>query len=112
MENELEKKKKFAELLLIYGKLLTKNIYHRLEMFYLDDYSITEISEIENVSRNAVFESLSHGEKQIQKYEEKLHLYQKNVNIYAKLDLLLNESDKEKKEKIIEEIKGELSYGI
>ena len=26
------------------GKLLTKNICHRLEMFYLEDYSITEIS--------------------------------------------------------------------
>ncbi len=112
MENELQKKEKFAELLLIYGKLLTKNIYHRMEMFYLEDYSITEISELEKVSRNAIFESLSHGEKQLSKYENNLHIGKKNGKITVLLDELANQEDSKKRLEIIEEIKGELGYGI
>lgn len=112
MENELEKKKKFSQLLLLYGKLLTKNISSRLEMFYWDDYSISEIAEIEKVSRNAVFESLNHGEKQLEKYESKLNLSKKYQLVLKDLDELVDEKDAVKRKEIIEEIKGELGYGI
>ena len=112
MENELEKKEKIGQLLLIYGKLLTKSIYHRMEMFYLDDYSITEISELEKVSRNAIFESLSHGEKQLEKYEKILQLNDRNHKISNLLDELVKDIDSQRKEEIINNIKGELDYGI
>ncbi len=112
MENELEKKEKISELLLLYGKLLTKNVSRRLEMFYLDDYSITEISELEKVSRNAVFESLSHGEKQLLRYEEKLSLKEKYAVLLKKLDELSKEKDETKREELIQDLKGEFGYGI
>ena len=112
MENELQKKEKFAQLLLLYGKLLTENIYHRMEMFYLDDYSITEISQLEEVSRNAIFESLSHGEKQLSKYEKTLQLGKRNQKINALLDQLSKEENSTMRQTIIDEIKGELGYGI
>lgn len=98
--------------MLLYGKLLTKNISCRLEMFYWDDYSLSEIAQLENVSRNAVFESLSHGERQLEKYEEKLGLSKRNASISNKLDEILHIDDKEQQKKIIDEIKGELGYGI
>ncbi len=112
MENELEKKEKIGELLLIYGKLLTKNIYHRMEMFYLEDYSITEIAQIEEVSRNAIFESLSHGEKQLEKYENSLKLNKKNNQISVLLEKMIKEKDEDNRAALADEIKGELGYGI
>lgn len=111
-ENELEKKEKVSELLLLYGKLLTENISHRMEMFYLEDYSITEISQLENVSRNAVFESLSHGEKQLLRYEEKLSLQKKHAVLLEKLDELSKEKDEARREELIQYLKGEFGYGI
>lgn len=112
MENELEKKEKVGQWLLLYGKLLTKNICHRMEMFYLEDYSITEISQLEKVSRNAVFESLSHGEKQLSKYESILKLDQKNERVSSLLEKIIETDDQEEKEKLVQAIKGELGYGI
>jgi uncharacterized protein len=112
MENELEKKEYFGQLLLLYGKLLTKNISHRMELFYLNDYSITEISEVEEVSRNAVFESLSHGERQLEKYEDSLGLYKKNQRLALIAEKLSKEEKQDEKEKLIQELKGEIGYGI
>ena len=73
-----EKKERYGELLLIYGKMMTDTVYRRMALFYLEDYSITEISQNEEVSRNAVFESLHAGEKILDEWEEKLSLYEKN----------------------------------
>lgn len=112
MENELQKKEYYGQLLLIYGKLLTKNIYRRMELFYLNDYSITEISEVENVSRNAVFESLNHGEKQLEKYENSLCILKRNQRIEELLKKISSEKDIETIKKDIQEIKGEIEYGI
>lgn len=112
MENELQRKEYFGQLLLLYGKLLTKNIYHRMELFYLSDYSITEISEVEAVSRNAVFESLSHGEKQLEKYEDCLGIYKKNQKLASIMEKLSEETDDEERKKLMEELKGEIGYGI
>ena len=112
MENELKKKETFSDLLLLYGKLLTKSIYHSMQIFYLEDYSITEISQLENVSRNAVFESLSHGEKQLEKYEDALHLKEKYDRLLSALDRLEGSQDEKEKKQLLEQIKGELEYGI
>jgi predicted DNA-binding protein YlxM (UPF0122 family) len=81
-------------------------------MFYLDDYSITGISQLEEVSRNAIFESLSHGEKQLSKYEKTLQLGKRNQKINTLLDQLSKEEDSTLRQTIIDEIKGELGYGI
>lgn len=110
--DELKKKEKFGQLLILYGKLLTNNIYSRMEMFYLNDYSITEIAQNENVSRNAIFESLSHGEKQLENFENKLKLAVKYKEIFKKIDKLSTMINDENGLKIIDEIKGELDYGI
>ncbi len=112
MENELEKKERVSQLLLIYGGLLTENIHHRMELFYLEDYSITEISQVENVSRNAIFESLSNGEKLLEKYEDCLCVYEKSRNMLTLLNQLSLEKDEEERKKLIQKLKGEIEYGI
>lgn len=112
MDNELKKKERYSLLLILYGSLLTKNIYKRLELFYLNDYSITEISEIESVSRNAVFESLSHGEKQLEKYESKLKLMKRNAKLINLINRFEEVTGEEERKDLINEMKGEIGYGI
>ncbi len=112
-ENEALKKKEYiGALLLIYGKLLTKNIYQRMEACYLMDYSITEISENESVSRNAVFESLENGEKKLEFYEKKLGLYQRNKKLVQMIEKIKLEQDSVKKEKLLDDMKGVIENGI
>jgi predicted DNA-binding protein YlxM (UPF0122 family) len=106
-----ERKERTAELLLLYGKMMTETVYRRMAYFYLEDYSIGEIAQNEGVSRNAVFESLRAGEKLLDEWEDKLGFYQKNNKINHMLDEL-STADKERQKELIQAIKGEISYGI
>lgn len=108
----LEKKSYYASLLLIYGALLTKNIYHRMECYYLSDYSITEISENDKVSRNAVFESLEQGTKKLDEYEMTLKLYSKKKQMVIMIDKIIKTVDKDEKNKLLETLKGDIENGI
>lgn len=81
-------------------------------MFYLDDYSITEISQNENVSRAAIFESIKTGENRLDEYETKLKVAEKKYNILRKIDIILNEKNIDKKDSLLKEWKGELENGI
>lgn len=108
MNNDiLEKKEKFNLLLQIYGSLLTTNTRRRMESFYFDDLSLFEIAENENVSKNAIFQSITLGEKEILKYEDKLHIYEKSKQISKLLDQIKTDDKKE-----ILKIKEDYLYGI
>lgn len=108
----LERKEYYSSLLSIYGEMLPKIIKERMMMFYLDDYSITEISENENVSRAAIFESIKTGENRLEEYETKLKVAEKKYNILKRIDLILKEKNIEKKDSLLKEWKGELENGI
>ncbi len=108
----LEKKSYYACLFLIYGALLTKNIYHRMECYYLSDYSITEISENDNVSRNAVFESLEQGTKKLDEYEMTLKLYSKKREMLTMIDKVIKSESIDEKNQLLEILKGDIENGI
>ncbi len=105
-------KEDIGNLLVIYGKLLTEVVYRRMESFYLDDLSYSEIAKNECVSKTAIYDSLHDGEKALIEYENKLQLYQR----LKKLRYLFSELDDDNitdvQKKILEEIKGEIEYGI
>jgi predicted DNA-binding protein YlxM (UPF0122 family) len=61
-----------------YGVLLTKKQQAYFEAYYNKDYSITELSENNDVSRNAVFDQLKRVEKKLHDYERKLQLLKKS----------------------------------
>lgn len=111
-QDSLLKKEYYASLLLIYGKLLTENIYHRMEYYYLMDYSITEISECDHVSRNAVFESLDQGCRKLDGYEAKLKLYERNRELIRILELIISTEDMSEKDKLLRKLKGDIENGI
>ncbi|WP_099158067.1 putative DNA-binding protein [Virgibacillus ndiopensis] len=60
-----------------YQALLTPKQRSYMEMYYLEDYSLGEISELSQVSRQAVYDNIKRTESMLDSYEKKLHLYEK-----------------------------------
>lgn len=109
---EVWKKADIADLLVIYGKLLTEVVYRRMENFYLDDLSYSEIAKNEKVSRTAIYESIHEGEKDLVKFESKLGLYQRLKKLRKMFYDLESTSDHKKQQEILNKIQGEIEYGI
>ncbi len=73
----LAKKEQLNELFDLYGILLSDKQRLYFELYYLEDYSLQEISELYQVSRNAVFDLLKKAKEHLNDYESKLHLKSK-----------------------------------
>ncbi|MFZ3576578.1 putative DNA-binding protein [Virgibacillus sp. DJP39] len=73
----LEKTTRINYLFDFYQALLTPKQRNYMEMYYLEDYSLGEISELSQVSRQAVYDNIKRTEKMLESYEEKLLLYDK-----------------------------------
>lgn len=69
-----EKKEYLNQLFDKYQSLLTDKQISYFTYYFHDDYSLQEIAEIYQVSRNAVFDLLKKVENRLFEYEEKLHL--------------------------------------
>ncbi len=88
------------ELYDIYGSLLTEKQRKNFEEYYFDDLSLGEVSENNEVSRNAIHKSLKESVEKLEWYEKNLKLYE----IRKKLKKLSEEYPeiKEKIERIME----------
>jgi uncharacterized protein len=60
-----------------YSSLLTEKQRMMLELYYHEDWSLSEIAEQQAVSRQAVFEVVKRAEAILMELEEKLHLLRK-----------------------------------
>ncbi len=100
---ELEKTKRVNDLIDLYGTLLTSNQLNILELYYMEDLSLKEISEELNISRNAVFDSLKRSLNILEDYETKLELLKKDEiknELIEKLEDLTKEEIKQYIEKL------------
>ena len=80
-----------------YGELLSDKQREYFEDYYFNNLSLGEISENEDVSRNAVHKSIKKVESELYNYEEKLRLYKKA----EELNVIANEiKDEDLKERI------------
>jgi len=75
----LEKKEHLNQLYDLYKNLLTEKQVLYFELYYQEDYSLQEIAELYQVSRNAVFDHLKKVEEYLHHYEDKLKLHEKNM---------------------------------
>ncbi len=80
-----------------YGELLNDKQKSYFEDYYFNNLSLGEISENENVSRNAVHKSIKSIERKLYDYEEKLKLYQKSQELNEIADSI---QDKKLRERI------------
>lgn len=95
---ELEKTKRVNDLIDLYGVLLTDNQLNILELYYMEDLSLKEISEELLISRNAVYDSLKRSLTILEEYETKLELLKKDQikqELLGKIDSLSKEEIKE-----------------
>lgn len=67
----------FAVLLDFYEAMLTQNQRELLDLYYNNDYSLSEIAQLKNISRQAVLDNIKRGENALLALEDKLQLNKK-----------------------------------
>jgi len=82
----------------IYEELITQKQKEYFIDYYFNNYTLQEISENYEVTRNAVHKSLKETEEKLIFYEDKLKILEKNKKI---LQILENSELKEKIEEIL-----------
>ncbi|MGW9903759.1 uncharacterized protein ACUW54_000357 [Staphylococcus cohnii] len=96
-QNDLIKTIRMNYLFDFYQSLLTEKQRNYLELFYLQDYSLSEIADTFDVSRQAVYDNIRRTGDLVEDYEEKLGLYQnfeKRQNIYEAIKKHIDEPEK------------------
>lgn len=86
MSIELKEHIEVAELFQFYKPLLTLKQQLMIQYYYLDNYTLGEIAEIEHISRNAVHDQLKRTVAKLHGFEMKLKLKEKS----NQRDLILN----------------------
>ena len=95
----MDKNTKLILLYDYYGELLTEKQKSYFEDYYFNNLSLSEISENDEVSRNAIHKQLKDVEEKLINYEEKLKILERNKKIEK---LLCNITDVDIKNKITE----------
>ena len=73
----LEKTTRINYLYDFYQSLLTPKQRSYMALYYLEDFSLGEIAEEYDVSRQAVYDNIKRTETMLEDYEEKLLLFEK-----------------------------------
>lgn len=89
-----EKDLGIAEYLDLYGDILEERQHQIIDMYYNEDYSLSEISEITGITRQGVSESVRKSVKRLREMEEKLHLKSRIENFEKQRDSLVNKASK------------------
>ena len=80
-------------LLEFYYPLLTRKQQEYMRNYFIDDYSLGEISQNFKVSRQAVYDNLRRAVNILEKYEQELHLYKYFVARNQLIDHIQNYVD-------------------
>ncbi|MBR7085064.1 MAG: DNA-binding protein [Oscillospiraceae bacterium] len=73
----MAKNLEFVLLLDCYGELLTDRQRNIAELYYNEDLSLSEIAQLEGITRQAVSDSLKHSELMLLQTEQKLGMAQR-----------------------------------
>ena len=82
-------------LLDIYGELLTEKQRISMELFYNNDYSLAEIGEDLEISRQGVHENIKQGTDKIKKLESVLKINEKRLQLKKACDKMKDHLEKE-----------------
>ncbi|MDD6302433.1 MAG: hypothetical protein PUA56_03875 [Bacillales bacterium] len=91
----------------LYSNLLTEKQQKIFIYYYQDDLSLSEISDLENVSRNAIYDSLKKSISLLELYEEKLGLLKKQEELEQYFSKLKEDNNSSNLE-LIQEIEGKV----
>lgn len=73
----IEKTTRLNLLFDFYQTLLTPKQQEYMRMYYIEDFSLVEIADLANVSRQAIYDNIKRTENVLESYESKLFLYDK-----------------------------------
>lgn len=79
-----------------YGNLLTDKMRTALESYLMDDLSLAEIAQANNISRQGVYDTIRRAIKTLHEYEDKLGLVAKFNSQASTLDKALELIDDKK----------------
>lgn len=85
----------------IYGSLLTRHQQEILRMALMEDYSLAEIAEELDITRQGVHDSLQRGLAKLQWYEDHLGLYKKYLLREDKIRAIIELLNRDKFSKAI-----------
>ena len=92
---------RYSVLFLYYKNLFSEKQRLYLELYLEEDNSLTEIAEGFKVTRQAVFDNIKRGFKQLDEYEKKLEIFKKEKELKMKLEGLKENFSMKKLEEII-----------
>lgn len=97
---DINKNIKICNLLDIYGELLSDKQQKVLRQYYFEDMSLSEIADLEGISRPAVLDSIHSGEAKLELYESKIRMLELKNRLN---NCMLNNNIKLELGKILEE---------
>ena len=77
---------RYSVLFLYYKNLFSEKQRLYLELYLEENNSLTEIAEGFKVTRQAVFDNIKRGFKQLDEYEKKLEIFKKEKELKMKLE--------------------------
>ncbi|CAM3520715.1 DNA-binding protein [Pseudostreptobacillus hongkongensis] len=100
---EIEEYIRYSTLFIYYKNLFSDKQKKYLEAYLEEDNTITEIAEAFNVTRQAVFDNIKRGCKQLEKYEDLLGIMSRDERYLESLNKLKKNLSIENLNKLIEE---------
>lgn len=94
----MAKNLEFADLLIVYGGMLTDKQKDVLELYYNEDLSLGEIAENLDISRQGVRDSIKRGEETLLQLEQQLGLMKKQNAFDELMQDLLTQAQALKKD--------------
>ncbi len=76
-----------------YGNLLTRRQYQVMDTYYNNDYSLSEISQNLNISRQGVYDIIKKGRALLDRFEKKLGLVDRHLKLKEKILRIIEELD-------------------
>ncbi|SET05836.1 YlxM family DNA-binding protein [Anaerobranca gottschalkii] len=104
----LEKITHLNDLFDIYSQLLTTKQKRIFELYYHEDLSLGEIAEEEEISRQAVYDTLKRVANLLEHYEEVLQIQRQkkeNYELVRKIELALEKKDFNQIQQLLEILK-------
>ena len=101
---ELDEFLEVSTLLDYYRNLLSDKQKEYLINHFEEDLSLSEIAKNNCVSRQAVYDNIKRGIKQLREYEEKLGFHKREKKLYSELLELKDNFKIEKLDEIIEKL--------